>query len=129
MYSNKAACFLQMKDYNKSLENSLTSVQYDLNNSIAWGRIGSSYKGLKMFTESLNAYETAHKLDKNNSNYLKELIFLHEWFNNKINATNIFNLLLNNKSLLEKLKTMKTDILSGNIDGTTPFITEVMNEL
>ncbi len=129
MYSNKAACFLQLKDYKSALENSLASVQHDLNNSVAWGRIGSSYKGLKMFSESLTAYETAHKLNKDNNNYLKELIFLHEWFNNKINTTNIFNLLLNNKNLLEKLKSMKNEILTGKIDETIPFITEVMNEL
>jgi tetratricopeptide (TPR) repeat protein len=129
IYSNKAACFLQMKEYKNALENSLMSVQYDLKNSIAWGRIGSSYKGLKMFAESLSAYETAHKLNKNNSNYLQELIFLHKWFNNKINTTNIFNLLLNNKILFEKLKKKKSDILSGNIDETTTFIKELMNEL
>jgi tetratricopeptide (TPR) repeat protein len=75
IYSNKAACFLKLKNYKSALDCGLKSIQINLNNSIAWGRIGYSYKGLKMFTESLNAFEIAHKLNKNNDKYLKELIF------------------------------------------------------
>jgi tetratricopeptide (TPR) repeat protein len=89
MYSNKAACFLKVKEYKLSLDNALKSTQINLNNSVAWGRIGYSYKGLKMFTESIKAFEIAHKLNKNNENYLKELIFLHKRFNNKVKSSNI----------------------------------------
>jgi tetratricopeptide (TPR) repeat protein len=135
IYSNRAACFLKLKNYKSALECALFSVQNNLNNSIAWGRIGYSYKGLKMFTESLNAFEIAHKLNKNNENYLKELIFLHQRFNNKINATNIFNLLLNNKIIFNKLKNMKNEIVNTNItnclnnNNITSLISEIMNEL
>lgn len=135
IYSNKAACFLHLKNYKFALECSLISVQINLKNSIAWGRIGYSYKGLKMFTESLNAFEIAHKLNKNNEHYLKELIFLHQRFNNKINVTNIFNLLLNNKIIFNKLKDIKNEIINTDVikclnnDNITLLINKIMNEL
>jgi len=135
IYSNKAACFLKLKNYKSALVCALSSVQINLKNSIAWGRIGYSYKGLKMFTESLNAFEIAHKLNKNNENYLKELIFLHQRFNNKINVTNVFNLLLNNKIIFNKLKGIKNEIINTDIinclnnNNITSLINEVMNEL
>ena len=135
IYSNKAACFLKLKNYKSALMCALKSVQIDLNNSIAWGRIGYSYKGLKMFTESLNAFEIAHKLNKNNESYLKELIFLHQRFNNKINVTNVFNLLLNDQVLFNKLKDIKNEIINTDVanclknDNITSLINIVMNEL
>jgi tetratricopeptide (TPR) repeat protein len=115
IYSNKAACFLKLKNYKSALMCALNSVQINLNNSIAWGRIGYSYKGLKMFTESLNAFEIAHKLNKNNESYLKELIFLHQRFNSKINVTNVFNLLLNDQVLFNKLKDIKNEIINTDV--------------
>ena len=131
MHSNKSACFLKLKNYKSALECALNSVQINLNNSIAWGRIGYSYKGLKMFSESLNAFEIAHKLNKKNENYIKELIFLHQSFNNKINVTNIFNLLLNNKIIFNKLKNMKNEIITGDInnDNMKSLMNEILNEL
>jgi len=135
IYSNKAACFLKIKDYKNALFYALKSVEINLNYSIAWGRIGYAYKGLKMFTESLNAFEIAHKLDKNNENYLKELIFIHKRFNDKINTSNVFNLLLNNKIIFNKLKNMKNEIINTNVtnflnnENITSLIKEVMNEL
>lgn len=135
MYSNKSACFLTLKNYKNALENALNSVQINLNNSIAWGRVGYSYKGLKMFTESLNAFEIAHKLNKNNNNYLRELIFLHKRFNEKINITNVFNLLLNNKTVFNKLTHMKSEIITTSTekcidnDNIKTLIYEVMNKL
>ena len=135
IYSNKAACLLKLKDYKIALYCALKSVEINLNSSIAWGRVGYAYKGLKMFSESLNAFEIAHKLDKNNEIYLKELIFLHKRFNEKINTTNIFNLLLNNKNIFNKLKNMKNEIVNTNVtnclnnENITSLISEVINEL
>jgi tetratricopeptide (TPR) repeat protein len=135
MYSNKAACYLYIKDYKNSLENSLKSIELDLNNSIAWGRVGYSYKGLKMFSESLNAFKIAHKLDKNNNIYLNEVIFLHNRLNDKINVNNVFNKLLNNKILFNKLKDFKNDIINRDFDvclnnnNILGLMNEVINEL
>jgi tetratricopeptide (TPR) repeat protein len=129
MYSNKSACYLYIKDYKKALYYALLSVQLDLNNSIAWGRIGYSYKGLKMFSESLNAFEIAHKFNKNNNNYLKELIFLHDRFNKKININNIFNLLLNNNILFNKIKENKNNIINNCLDNNNNIINEILNKL
>jgi tetratricopeptide (TPR) repeat protein len=135
MYSNKAACYLYIKDYKNSLENSLKSIELDLNNSIAWGRVGYSYKGLKMFSESLNAFKIAHKLDKNNNIYLNEVIFLHNRLNDKINVNNVFNKLLNNKILFNKIKDLKNDIINRDFDtclsnnNILGLMNEVINEL
>ena len=135
MYSNKAACYLYIKDYKNALENSLKSIEFDLNNSIAWGRVGYSYKGLKMFSESLNAFKIAHKLDKNNNIYLNEVIFLHNRLNDKINVNNVFNKLLNNKILFNKIKDLKNDIINRDFDtclnnnNIIGLMNEVINEL
>ena len=85
IYSNKAACYLFMKKYKNALEASLYSVQNNLKYSIAWGRIGYSYKGLKMYSESLKAFEIAYKISKNN-NYLEEINFFNQRLNEKING-------------------------------------------
>lgn len=134
IYSNKAACFLKLKNYKDALDFALKSIQNNLNYSVSWGRIGYAYKGLKMFSESLNAFEIAHKLNKRNKNYIKELLFLNERFNNKINMNNIFNLLLSNENILNKLKNIKNDIINANLNecinnNITSFVGEIMNEL
>jgi len=135
MYSNKAACFLKLKNYKLALEYALTSIQLNLNSCNAWGRVGSAYKGLKMFSESLNAFEIAHKLNKTNENYIKELIFLHQRLNEKINIKNVFNLLLNNQNIFNKLKNIKNEIKNTKItnvlnnDNITLLINEVINNL
>jgi tetratricopeptide (TPR) repeat protein len=129
IYSNKAACFLKLKNYKSALDSALKSVQNNLNYSIAWGRIGYAYKGLKMFSDSLKAFEIAHKLNKHNEIYLKELLFLYERFDKKINMKNVFNLLLTNKNIFHKLKNIKNDITNLNNDNVTTFINEIMNEL
>jgi tetratricopeptide (TPR) repeat protein len=130
MYSNKAACFLKLKNYKYALEHALKSIEINLNNCNAWGRVGSAYKGLKMFSESLNAFEIAHKLNKNNENYIKELIFLHQRFNDKITINNVFNLLLNNKNIFNKLKNVKNEITNGlNNDNTNSLFSNNTNSL
>lgn len=126
MYSNKAACYLQLKHYTLALQNSLKSVEVNLNNVVAWGRIGYSYKGLKMFAESLNAFGIAHKLDKNNKIYLKELIFFNKRFTDKINKTTIFNLLINNKDLFNKIKNIKNNVIDNDI---SEIVNEILNKL
>jgi tetratricopeptide (TPR) repeat protein len=115
IYSNKAACFMKLKKYKKSLMYSLYSVEHNLNNSIAWGRVGYSYKGLNMLAEALEAFDIAHKLNKNNENYSKEIIFLNELINSKINIKNVFKLLFNNKTLYNKLKNIKNVISNNNL--------------
>jgi len=127
IYSNISACYLYIKDYKNALNYALQSIQINLNNSIAWGRVGYSYKGLKMFSESLYAFELAHKFNKNNDNYLKELIFLHDRFNKKINISNVFNLLLNNNTLFNKIKENKDNIINNN--NINEIINEILNKL
>ena len=47
LYSNKAACYLILKDYINVLQNALESIKHNNTNSKAWGRIGWAFKALK----------------------------------------------------------------------------------
>jgi len=113
IYSNRAACFLQIKDYLKALNDSLKSVEIDLNYSKAWGRVGYSYKGLKMDINALKAFEIALKFNKNSKLYKNETEYYLNKYSNKLNFTNIFNL-LKDKKIYEDLKKIKTEILNTN---------------
>jgi tetratricopeptide (TPR) repeat protein len=113
IYSNRAACFLQIKDYLKALNDSLKSVELDLNYSKAWGRVGYSYKGLKMDINALKAFEIALKFNKNSKLYKNETEYYLNKYSNKLNFTNIFNL-LKDKKIYEDLKKIKTEILNTN---------------
>lgn len=116
MYSNKAACYLKLKEYKNSLQQSLKSLEINLNSSVVWGRVGYSYKGLKMYYESLNAFKIAFKLNNNNKIYYNEIIFLKNKIDNKINIKNVFNVLLNNKILFNNLKKIKNDFINNNFN-------------
>ena len=113
IYSNRAACFLQIKDYLKALNDSLKSVELDLNYSKAWGRVGYSYKGLKMDINALKAFEIALKFNKNSKVYQNETEYYLNKYSNKLNFTNIFNL-LKDKKIFEDLKKIKNEILNTN---------------
>jgi len=115
IYSNKAACYLKLKNYKNALMCSLYSIENNLYNSISWGRVGYSYKGLNMIAEALDAFEIAHKLNKNNENYSKEIKFLNEFIYSKITIKNVFNLLFNNKTLYNKFKNIKNEISNNNL--------------
>jgi len=114
MYSNCAACYLKLKEYKKSLDYSLQAVEINMNYSRAWGRVGYSYKGLKMESNASKAFEIANKLDKNNENYKNEVKFYFDKLSNKINITNIFSLLKNNNNLFNKLKELKSEIINSS---------------
>jgi len=113
IYSNLAACYLQNKDYFLALNYSLKSVQNNLQNSIGWGRVGYSYKGLKKYDNALKSFKIAYSLNKKKI-YKNEIIFFNNKLDNKINKDNIFNLLLNDKNLLSDVNDLKNDILSLN---------------
>jgi small glutamine-rich tetratricopeptide repeat-containing protein alpha len=114
MYSNCGACYLKLKDYTKSLNDSLKAVEINLNYSKAWGRVGYSYKGLNMDSNACKAFEIANKLDKDNQNYKNEMTYYFDKLSNKINITNIFSLLKNNNNLFSKLKELKSEILNSS---------------
>ena len=115
MYSNRAACFLQKKDYCKSLNDSLKAVEINLNYSKAWARVAYSYKGLKMRLNSLKAFEIALKIDKTNKLYQSEAECFFNNISNKFNLKNLFSL-LKDKNLIDNLKLIKTDILNTSTD-------------
>ena len=104
IYSNIAACYLSLKNYIKALEYGLKSVNNNLKYSIGWGRIGSAYKGLKMFTDSYKAYHIASLMDNTNTNYHNELLILSKKNIINLNHTEIFKLFLKNNVLLEQIK-------------------------
>ena len=105
IYSNISACYLNKKDYMNSLNYSLLSVKYNLKNAKAWGRTGWSYKGLKMYHKALQAFNIALKFNSINNYYKNEILFLEK--NILINKSDVFNILLNDKTLYEKIKKKK----------------------
>jgi tetratricopeptide (TPR) repeat protein len=132
MYSNRAACFLHLGNYMKSLNDSLKSVENNLNYAKGWARVGYSYKGLKMDNDAFKAFDIAYKFDKTNKLYQKEVEYYSELFTNKINTENIFNLLKDPK-MFEDLKMLKNDVTSTqnvmNNKNVMSFIDNLMNKL
>lgn len=110
--SNRSACYLNLDNYFLALNDSLRSIELDINMAIAWGRVGYSYKGLKMHMDAVKAFEIANSLNKNNVIYKKEIQYYFNRFDNKINLANIFKLLTNDKKMLNNLKEIKTEIVN-----------------
>ena len=75
LYSNKAGCYLYLKDYVNTLKNALHSIENNNTNSKAWGRIGWAFKGLKKNKDALNAFKIANKLNPKNINYKNKIYF------------------------------------------------------
>jgi len=119
IYSNRAACNLQLKNYLEALNDSLKAVEINLNYALAWGRVGYSYKGLKMHSHAHKAFDIAHTLNKKNKIYLNENNFYYKRLSDKLNIKTIFNLMMNNKSLFNELQGLKKDIT--NIDNQNFF--------
>lgn len=112
LYSNISACYMKMNDYVNSLKYGLKSIEANLYNSVAWARIGFSYKLLKKHNEAYKAFDIAHKIDKNNKIYYKELEFYHTRYSKKVNISNIFNLIFTNKNIYDKIKETSTEIVN-----------------
>ena len=129
IYSNISACHLKNKNYIKSLETGLISTQYNLHNAKAWGRIGWSYKGLKINNNAYKSFTLASKINPSNIYYKKEI----ELYESKIlNKNNLFKLFLNDVTLLNKLKDKNNiaNILKGNLnDDILLLIDDVINKL
>jgi tetratricopeptide (TPR) repeat protein len=104
IYSNIAACYLSLKNYLKALDYGLKSVENNIKYSIGWGRVGSAYKGLQKYDESFKAFQIALLLDNNNINYKNEINFFNKENNINLDKNLLFNLFLNNSTLLLKLK-------------------------
>jgi tetratricopeptide (TPR) repeat protein len=113
MYSNRSACYLQLKNYTLSLHDGLKSIENNLNKSIAWGRIGYSYKGLNLNENAFKAFKIAHKFDKENNVYINEI----NYYLNKVNITNIYNLFKNDDKLFNMLLENKNDILNHKLNN------------
>jgi tetratricopeptide (TPR) repeat protein len=128
IYSNISACYLKKKNYCSALYYSLTSLTYNVNNYIAWGRVGYSYKGLKKYKNALDAFNIAYTIYKNKI-YKKEIDYFINKLDNKINKENIFNLLLNDKILFNEIKELKNDILNYNFNKITKLIETVLTKL
>jgi tetratricopeptide (TPR) repeat protein len=117
--SNITACYLYLENYEKALHFGLLSIELNIKNSTSWGRIGSAYKGLNKKSEAYTAYKIANKLDPSNIYYTKELDYYRQ--NLKINAKDIFNLILNNKNLLDKIKINYNTIASNALSPAKLF--------
>jgi len=114
IYSNRAACYLQLQKYLESLNDSLKAVELNINYSLAWGRIGYSYKGLKMHSHAYKAFDIAHNLDKKNKIYSNENNFYYNRLSKKLNFGVLFKIMINNKDLYHELIELKKNLLNIN---------------
>jgi len=60
---NRAACYVKMENYEKSLEDIIETVRIKPNWGKAWGRLGASLYGLGRFEEAITAYKKAQELE------------------------------------------------------------------
>jgi tetratricopeptide (TPR) repeat protein len=121
IYSNRSACYLNLKNYIDSLNDALSSVKFNIYNSKSWGRIGWSYKGLFRLDESIKAVRIANSLNPNNFNYKKEL---YDYNSKNISKLKLFNFFKNNKYILCKLQNenFRNKILQFNNLFNSDFI-------
>lgn len=114
--SNKSACYLNLHDYFNSLKYALIAVEYNNYNSIAWGRVGWSYKGLKNNeVNALKAFKIANKLNPKNPYYFNEIC----WYQTKkINNLSVFNIIKSSHFIINKLKDkqIQNKILNNNFE-------------
>jgi tetratricopeptide (TPR) repeat protein len=115
IYSNRSACYLQLKEYTKSLNDSLKSLETTLGNAKAWGRVGYSYKGLKKHLEAIKAFEFANNLDKNNKIYINELKFYDRKFTSKLTISNLSSLMMN-KNIYNLMLNLKDEMKGKDIN-------------
>ena len=101
IYSNIAACYLMLKDFVNSLNNSLLSIKYNNLNAKTWGRVGWSFKGLKNKDDALKSFKIANKFDPLNINYKKEIYFYNS---NKMDKLNLFEFFKSNEYIINKFK-------------------------
>jgi len=60
---NRAACYIKMDNYEKSLEDIIEVVRIKPNWGKAWGRLGASLYGLGRFEKAMTAYKKAQELE------------------------------------------------------------------
>lgn len=113
MFSNRAACYLQLEKYQLSLQDGLSAIQCNNNYSTGWARIGYSYKGLGLHTKAFTAFEIAYKFNKKDI-YKNEITFYQNKFSKNINISNIFSIIQNNKDIIDKVKNLKSEIINTN---------------
>jgi tetratricopeptide (TPR) repeat protein len=116
IYSNKSACYLNLSNYNDALFYGLLSIQYNINYSIAWGRIGWAFKKLKKHDDALKSFKIANKLNPENVNYKNEIHYYNLKKISKINIIEIFKKFKSNKYIMSKL--LNKDIQYKIINNT-----------
>lgn len=128
IYSNISACYLQSGDYLKALEYGLKSVNDNNKYDIGWGRIGSAYKALNKLNDALTSFKIAYNLNKKDI-YKKYILYLENKIDSKITKKNIFNMLLNNKDILNKIGDVNFRTAITNIRNSDDIINnkDIMN--
>lgn len=70
-WSNKAACFLALEDWDKAIESAKMSIRNDAKYAKGHGRLAAALKGKGEDVASLDSYMKALSLDPSNSTYQK----------------------------------------------------------
>ena len=101
---NRAACYIKMGDYNKSLQDMIETVRIKPDWGKAWGRLGASLYGLGRFDKAITAYKKANELEP--SSIYENMINSIEMVGiNKFNIPdNVINEMLSNDKLISKIE-------------------------
>lgn len=101
---NRAACYIKMEEYNKSLIDIIETVRIKPNWGKAWGRLGASLYGLERFDKAITAYKKANELDP--SYIYDNMIKMLENIDNRFTISNdVINKILTNDNLINKMLT------------------------
>lgn len=111
MYSNRAACYLNLQKFNLALQDSLFSVEHNNTFVTGWGRVGYSYKALGLHSKAFTAFEIAYNFNKKDI-YKNELDYYQDKFSKNTSVINVFNIIKNDKIIFDKIKKFKSEIIN-----------------
>jgi tetratricopeptide (TPR) repeat protein len=135
---NISICYLKINDYINAHLNISKYIENNITNQQAWGILGAAFYGLNKKNDSLMAYNKAYELSKKNIYKIMIDKINNTKFNSFLknpNMNNIFNSILSNNKIVDKLKNKsfqnKLFALKSNPQNiiNDPEVMEIMTDM